>query len=136
MTLKISTASRNAACDAIVDLIDGGTGAGEIEIRSGAAPTAPADADSGTLLATLPMSATAFGAASGGVATAASITSDTDADATGTAGHFRVKDGDGTVIMQGSITGTGGGGDLILDNTSIAAGQTVSISSFTVTVPE
>jgi hypothetical protein len=59
---------------------------------------------------------------------------DTSADATGTAGYFRILDSTGTTChAQGTITATGGGGDLTLDNTSIASGQTVTVTSFTLT---
>jgi hypothetical protein len=63
---------------------------------------------------------------------------DTSADATGTAAHFRVynsqvtKDGT-TCFLQGTVTATGGGGDMTLDNVSIASGQTVTITTFTLT---
>ena len=53
---------------------------------------------------------------------------------TGTAGHFRLLDSGGTTChAQGTVTATGGGGDLTLDNTSIASGQSVTITSFTLT---
>jgi hypothetical protein len=65
MAFEISTAARDAACDAIVDLIDSG-GTGTIQIRDGAQPASPNDVASGTLLATLTFSATAFGASSSG----------------------------------------------------------------------
>lgn len=135
-SFKISTAARNAACDAIVDLVDGGAGAGYIEIRTGAPPANCAAADSGTLLATLPMSDPAFGAAVAGVATAAAITSDTNADNSGTAAHFRIKDSDGTVIAQGTAGEAADTPNLVFDNKTIVAGGTVAISSLTVTVPE
>jgi len=134
--VKISAAARNAGCDAIVDLVDDGTGAGYIEVRTGAPPSTPATANSGTLLATLAMSATAFGAASSGTATAASISSDTDADASGDAGHFRIFDGDDACILQGTAGDSGDSPDLEFDNKSIVSGGTVAISSLTVTVPE
>jgi len=134
MTMKIGTTARTAACNAIVDLIDAG-GAGTIEIRTGAAPTNPGDADSGTLLATLTFAATAFGGASSGVATADTIASDTNVDATNTAAHFRAKSGAGTVIFQGTVTATGNGGDMTFDSVSFIAGGTAAIGSFTVTVP-
>jgi hypothetical protein len=35
--------------------------------------------------------------------------------------------------MQGTVTATGGGGDLTLDNTSIASAQSISINTFTIT---
>lgn len=132
---SITTAARNAAADAVVDLVDAGSQAGRLRIYSG---TAPADANaalsSNTLLADLPMSDPAFGAASSGVATAASITSDTSADATGTATFFRVGSWDGstfTPVFQGEV-GTSGS-DLNLSSTSITAGGTVAVSSLTFT---
>jgi hypothetical protein len=132
---KISTAARDAACDAIVDLVDGGAGAGTIEIRTGAPPATPATADSGTLLGTLTLSDPAFGAASTGTATANSITSDSTADASGDAGHFRVKDSSGNVIMQGTAGEAADSADLTFDEKSIVAGGVIAITSFTVTVP-
>jgi len=133
MAIKISDAARNAACNAIVDLVDGGVAAGTIGIRTGAAPTNTTDADSGTLLATLTFSDPAFGNAASGVATASAITSDTNIDATGTAAHFRVYDSDSTVIWQGTV-GTSGA-DINFDSVSFVAGGTAAISSWTVTVP-
>ena len=133
---KISVASRNAACDAIVDLIDGGTGAGYIEVRTGAPPATPATANSGTLLATLPNSATAFGAAVAGVATAAAITDDSSADASGDAGHFREFDGDGVCILQGTAGEAADTPNMTFDDKTIVAGGVVSITAFTMTVPQ
>lgn len=133
--MKISNLARSAAADAVVDLIDGGAGAGYIQVRTGAAPTNTTDANSGTLLATLTFSDPAFGAASSGVATANAITSDSSVDATGTPGHFRAFDSNNVCIWQGTA-GSGQeldisglvGGDLI-------AGGTLSCSSMTYTQP-
>lgn len=130
--MKISDAARNAIVDAFVDLVDTG-GAGTIQIRTGAAPTNTTDSDSGTLLATLTFSATAFGSASSGTATANSITGDSDIDATGTAAHFRVKNGAGTVIFQGTV-GTSGA-DMNFNTTSFVENGTVNLSTMTVTAP-
>lgn len=135
MATSISTAARNAACDAIVDLIDGGTGAGTVEIRTGSKPATPATAATGTLLATLTLSDPAFGSAANGVATAGAVTGDSSADASGTAGWFRVKDSSGTAIMDGTVTLSGGGGDMILSALDIVAGGTVNVSAWTVTMP-
>ncbi len=132
---EISVAARNAACNAIVDLIDAGAGAGTLQIRSGAPPATPATADSGTLLATLTFSDPAFGNASTGVATASAITSDSSADASNDAGHFRVKDSDGNVIMQGTAGEAADTPDMTFDEKSIVAGGVVACTSFTVTVP-
>ena len=135
LNTKISTSARNAAANAIAALVDGGASAGYIEIRTGAPPTNPGDADSGTLLATCPMSDPAFGSASFGVATANSITSDSAADASGTAGHFRVKDSNGNVIFQGTAGETADTPNMVFDDSAIVAGGTVAISSLTITQP-
>lgn len=131
----ISTASRNAAADALVDLLDGGASNGYIEIRDGTQPADPDTAATGTLLATCNCSDPAFGDAASGTATANAISDDTDADASGTATWFRAYDSNGTAVIDGDVSGTGGGGDLELDNTSIVAGGTVSVTSWTITMP-
>lgn len=138
MTTRIANAAAAAAADAVVDLIDAGSGAGYIEIRTGSQPASVGVAATGTLLATLPMSDPAFGSAttaSPAVATANSITSDTSADATGTAGWFRAYDSDDTALIDGDITATGGGGDMELDSTSVTSGGTVSVTAWTVSMP-
>lgn len=140
MTTKpvMSVVAAKAALDATTALVNVG-GTGNLFIRSGAQPAATLTADSGTLLSTLPMSATAFPASTSlttnGIitATANAITTDTNAAASGTAGHFRIKSGGGTVIYQGNV-GTSGA-DLNLNTTTINAGDTISITSFLVTLP-
>lgn len=131
-TPSITTAAQNAAADAVVDLVDVG-GAGSLRIYSGTAPaTANAALSGNTLLAQLAMSATAFGSAAAGVATAAAITQDSSADATGTATFFRILAGNGTtVVMQGEV-GTSGA-DLNLNSVAISSGAAVSVSSLTYT---
>lgn len=135
MTLRMSTGLRNYIQDSGIN------GAfdtdGRINIYTGSQP-ADADADvTGTLLATLSMSADGIVAASGGTSAWATITGDVSADATGTAGWFRIyksADGVGGVSttkrrIDGAITGTGGGGQIEFDNTSFVATGTVGISS-------
>jgi hypothetical protein len=131
---KISTAARNAACNGIVDLLDVGAAAAALTVRTGAPPTNVADADSGTLLATLTFSDPAFGNAATGVATASAITNGT-AVASGTAGHFRAKDSDANTIFQGTAGEAGDTPDLVFDESAIVLGGVVAVSSFTVTVP-
>ena len=129
MAFQFSTTARNAALDAIETAI--GTSA-VLKIRSGSAPADCGTADSGTVLATLNLPSDWLAAASGGSKSKSGTWEDTSADAAGTAGHFRIYASDGTTVhMQGTITATGGGGDMTLDNTSIASGQTVTITSFT-----
>ncbi len=131
--MKISDAVRNAMVNAATALIDAGSGAGTLEIRTGAAPTNTSDADSGTLLATVTFSDPAFGSSSSGTGTASSITSDTNVDASGTAAHFRIKDSNGVVRMQGSV-GTSGA-DINFNTVTFVAGGTAAISSLTMTQP-
>lgn len=130
MAFQFSVAARNAALDAIEAAI----GAGAImKIRSGAAPANCAAADSGTALATLNLPSDWLAAASSGSKAKLGTWEDTAADAAGTAGHFRVYAADGTTChLQGSVTVTGGGGDVEIVNTSIAVGQPVTVSSFTI----
>jgi hypothetical protein len=73
-------------------------------------------------------------AASSGSKAKSGTWEDASADATGTAAHFRIYASDGTTQhIQGTVTATGGGGDLTLDNTSITAAQKVTITGFTLT---
>lgn len=131
MAIKISTVVKNARLDAIETAI--GTAA-VLKIRSGSAPAAITDADSGTVLATLTLPSDWMAAASGGSKAKSGTWEDSSADATGTAAHFRVYASDGTTQhMQGTVTATGGGGDMTVDNTSFASGQAFSITGFTLT---
>lgn len=132
----ISTAARNAMCDALVDLLDAGVGAGTLKTYTASQPAGPGTAISTqTLLATLTYSDPAFGAAASGVATASAITDDSSADATGTAAWARSLDSNGLAVFDCQITATGGGGDLTFNTVSFTAGDAVSITSFTISVP-
>ena len=145
MADRISNAGAIAACNALVDLLDTGTGSpnlGTIKIYTGAQPADPDTAPSGTLLGTLTLANPAFGAAAdatpGAVATANSIASDTSADATGTAGWFRAADSDGSAFIDGNVTLDTASplGGLRLDDVAIVSGGTIAVSSWTVTMPE
>lgn len=131
MTLQLSAAVRNAMLDAIESTI--GTSA-VLKIRTGAPPSAVSDADSGTVLATLSLPSDWMAAASSGSKAKSGTWEDTSADATGTAAHFRVYQSNGTTQhMQGTVTATGGGGDMEVNNTSFASGQAFTITAFTLT---
>lgn len=133
MAFQFSTAAVNAALDAIETAI--GTSA-ILKIRTGAAPATVATADSGTVLATLNLPSDWLAAAASRAKAKSGTWEDTSADATGTAAHFRIYASDGTTAhIQGSVTATGGGGDMTLDNVSIASGQQVTITSFTLNGP-
>lgn len=131
MALQYSVAVRNAQLDAFETT----TGASAIlRILSGTVPANCATAQTGTLLASLSLPSDWMSAASAGSKALLGTWNDTSADATGTAGYFRILDSTGTTChAQGTITATGGGGDMTLDNTSIASGQTVTVTSFTLT---
>lgn len=91
-------------------------------------------AATGTLLATLTLSATAFAAASSGSAAANAITGDTSADATGTAGWFRAYTPGSVGVIDGPVTATAGGGDMTFDSVSFVAGGAVNLTSWTVSL--
>ena len=133
MTVQYSTTVRNAVLDAWETTI--GTAA-IIEIRTGAQPANCGAASTGTLLATYTLASDWAAAASGGSKSLANLPITTTAVATGTAAHYRLFASDGTTCHdQGSVTATGGGGDMTIDNASIVADQTVNITSFTKSTP-
>lgn len=118
-----------------LDQVDTSIGAsGLLRIYDGSQPANVAAALAGqTLLAELALSATAFGAAAAGVLTANAISDDASANATGTASW-------GTLVTSGGVRRVdfsvgAAGADLNLNSTSITAGGTVSVSSFTITFP-
>lgn len=123
MAVTLTTAARNAACNAIVDLVDAGAGAGTLEFVA---------ADTTTEVATLTFSDPAFGDSAAGVATASAITSDTSATG-GTTTIAKLKDSNGTEVLRCTV-GTSGA-DINLSNNVIAASETVAVTALTVTVP-
>ena len=131
MAIQLSAAVRNARLDAIETAI--GVSA-VMKIRTGAPPANVAAAATGTVLATLNLPSDWMAAASGGVKALSGSWADASADATGTAAHFEICASDGTTRhMQGTVTATGGGGDMTVDNTSFAAAQAFSVTSFSLT---
>lgn len=130
MATQFSVAARNAAADAIETAI--GT-APTLEIRTGAQPADCATADAGTLLASMALPSDWLAAASAGAKALLGTWQDASANAAGTAGHFRIKQG-ATCHIQGTVTATGGGGDITLDNAVIAVAQQVTITGFTLSM--
>jgi hypothetical protein len=131
VTVQYSVAVRDAKNDAYETTI------GEapiLEIRSGAQPANCAAADTGTLLVSMTLPTDWMGASSSGVKAKSGTWEDSSANATGTAGHYRMKNAAGSVCHeQGSVTLTGGDGDMTINNTSIVSGQPVSVTSFSKT---
>ncbi len=129
MALTIAAASAQAMGAALATDI-GATAT--IEIRSGTKPATPETAASGTLLATVTISGSFT--STGGVLTAADPASVAPA-ASGTAGHFRLKKSGGTAVLDGTVTATGGGGDMQLGSTTITTGVNIDLGVPTITVP-
>ncbi|WP_426017370.1 hypothetical protein [Brevundimonas sp. DWR2-3-1b1] len=128
MAIQLSVAARNARLDSI-ETVAGASA--KLQIRSGAQPANCATAASGTLLVEIALPADYLANASAGSKAKSGTWSGTAA-AAGTAGHFRVVDSAGTTChLQGSVTATSESGDMELDNTSIASGQTVTVNTFT-----
>lgn len=131
MAVQLSVAVRNARLDAVETNIGASA---VLRIRSGAPPANCGTADSGTLLAEMSLPSDWMATAAAGSKALSGTWQDLSANAAGTAGHFRIYDSGGTTCgIQGTITATGGGGDMTLDNTSIASAQQVTITSFTLT---
>ena len=129
--LKLSNESASEAADATCALLDGGL----LRIYDGAKPaTADTAIGAQVLLAELTFGNPAFGAAVNGVATANAISSDTNANDTGTAAWFRAVKGDGNPVFDGTV-GTSGA-DLNLNTVSIVAGAEIQVSSMTYTQPK
>lgn len=112
---------------------DRGTGM-KLKVYAGAVPAnAAASLGAAVLLGTLVLSNTPFAAAASRAKTANPITSDSDADATGTATFCRLTTSADVVIGQGTVSATGGGGDAILNATAIIQHTTISCSSLVIT---
>lgn len=128
--MQYSTTVRNAKLDAIETSV--GLSA-ILKIRTGAKPANCAAADAGSVLATVALPSDWMAAASAGSKSKSGTWSDTSADATGTAAHFRIYASDGvTCHIQGTVTVAGGGGDMIVDSVSFNAGQQFDVASFTI----
>ena len=83
-------------------------------------------------VASLALSATAFGAPSAGTITAAAITSDTSTVA-GTVAHAHLYTSGG--VEQCTFTVGTSGAEIILSSLTFANGDTLSVSSLTITMP-
>lgn len=132
MTIQFAQSTAHAMLDAIeTDL-----GASPVlYLRSGAQPGTCGAADSGTLISTIPMAADAFSNATAWAKAIGAAISDLSADAQGTLAHWRIKTSGGVTKIQGSITATGSGGDMTVDNTNVNAGQEIDVTSFAINFP-
>ena len=128
MAVTLETIARNGACNGVVDLVDAGSAAGKLQIKTSAGTST---FDNGKV-ATLTFTDPAFGNAATGVATANAITSDTSATG-GTAAKAYFYDSDNNAVLSCAVSTSGS--DINLSSVAIGAGDTVSVSSLTVTQP-
>ena len=127
MAIQYSAATRNRMRDAYVAAFPA---AASLVIRTGA-PAGVGNAAGGSVLATIALPATPFTSGTGDVTRNGTWT--VAASGAGTAGHYRLTNG--SDIEEGTVTATGGGGDLTLDNVNIAVSQAVTVSTWTRTMP-
>jgi hypothetical protein len=127
MAMTFSTALRTTRVTAILTAIDAGAGAGTRKIYTGPRPATGAAITTETLLGTLTFS-DPCGTVTDGVLTFSALTADAEADATGTAAWYRDADSTGAFVSDGSITATGGGGDMTLNTVSIVASGPISVT--------
>lgn len=137
MTTSLATATQQAAADAIAARADSGAGAGTVKVYTGAQPGNANLAATGTLLCTFTLSDPAYGPANSSGVAALVVTPalTTAAVAAGTAGWFRLASSTPGTVLDGSVSTTGLGGGLELDNTTVVLGQTVTITSGRITMP-
>lgn len=131
MAIQLAVATRNAKLDAVETEIGASA---KLELRSGAAPANVAAADSGTLLVNMDLPADWMAAAAAGSKAKSGAWSGVGTAGAGAGtniGHFRLKTNGGVAKMQGTVTVTGGGGDMTVDNVSVAENQVVTVTGFT-----
>lgn len=133
MAIQFSLGVRTARGNSIETTI--GTAA-RLSLRTGAPPATCATADSGTEIIRYTLASDWAAAFASGAATPwlNNLPLTGAATGTGTLGHYRFYASDGTTChIQGTITATGGGGDMTVDNTSVTSGQTVNVTGFGLT---
>ena len=138
MAIRASVTLRNAALkgQSIATLIDGTSGNGSIDIHVGAVNGSFGSPPAGAKLATLTLNRPSFGTPASGSMTAAAITSDISADASGTAASFVLRDSSGNIHLDGTVTVTAGGGDLVVASVTWTAGDTIACSSLIMSIPQ
>jgi len=125
MTVTHATTTRDALANQIDALVNTGAGTAVLRIRQ-----------STTAVVNFNLQNPAFGDASSGVITLNGVPIVANAVAAGAAvDNFQLLDRGGAVVLSGSVTATGGGGDIEVTNTNIASGQECSLESLTYTAP-
>ncbi len=132
MSLQFSTTWRNAA----LDLFDTIFGSYQLmRVYTGSPPINCAADNSGILLIEFDLQSPSWNPAFDGSKSLANITFSSTAIGTDTPGHFRLYDGAaGICHLQGTITASGGGGDMTYDNVT-SIGQSDNVTQFTILMP-
>lgn len=131
MALQFSVNVRNGRLDAVETVI---STAPILKIRTGSPPANCAASRTGTVLASITLPSDWMNNASSGQKTKSGTWTDASADNSGTAGHFEVMDStDTTCHIQGTVTATGGGGDMTVDSVTFVSGQPFEVTTFTLT---
>jgi len=140
MAITLANDTAIDMCDARVDKLDQGAGAGKVKIYTGTKPTNADAAISDTLLVTFTAADPAFGNAADtnpdARATANSLPITGSPAASGNAGWYLATDSDDNPLWAGSVTTSGGGGDMEINSVVIAVGTDVDITSWFATQPE
>jgi hypothetical protein len=134
MAIQYSVTLRNNQLEQIETTIGASA---RLRLYSGPPPANCAAAPTGTLLVDMALPSDWMATASNGSKAKSGTWSGTGTAGAGsgtTAGYFRIVDSTGsTCHVQGTVTITGGGGDMTLDNPNIAQNQTVTVNTFTIT---
>lgn len=107
----------------------------ELQFRTGTRPDHTTDAMVGDVLATIALPDDWLDDPVAGVMSLADELEDPVAEAAGEIGHFAIVLS-GTCYMLGTVTETGGGGEMTVDNASVNEGQTVVLGTFTLRNPQ
>jgi hypothetical protein len=121
MATRIAGPTRNAQADSAV------SGMTTLQLYSGTQPTSADDAATGTLLATITLPGTPFGAASGGTVSKSGTWSGTISTG-GTFGWARLSNGSTKRIDMNTT-------EMVFDSNTFVQGGTVTVSTFTYSVP-
>lgn len=130
MTVQMSTTLRNAMLDQITTTLGAGW---KLKIRTGAQPANVAASSTGTVLVTFTPTHSAASSGSKTMVTSTPLAG--TASAAGTAAHYELTTSGDVVHERGTVTATGDGGDITIDNVVIANTQAVNVTGFTKTAP-
>lgn len=135
MTIQISDAVANAMLEAWETAVFASGGQATLRLRSGAPPANLAAASTGTVIASMTLPVDAMAAAAARAKAKSGTWEDLSADNAGTVGHYEIITGGGARAEQGTVTATGGGGDMTIDNTVVAQGQAITVTAFNRSMP-